>query len=235
MSNIGELHAAYVADPTPANLGAVVTALEPLIQSEISRYQGSRHLLRIQARKLAVNAIRTYDPAAGAKLTTWVVNGLQPLTRYGRRMTQGIRVPELVTRQAAEINAVRQRLIDDTGAEPSDEQLADAIGIPVKRIKHIQATAVPTTTEGFMEDIRPEEFLNDPVNPDGDPRLGAATSLVLDGLDEQDRKIFDWKTGRGGVQRQNQDIAAELGVSPAYISQRSNTIADQIINTVGNV
>jgi len=233
--DISELYAAYVADPTPQNLGAVVTALEPLLQSEISRYQGSRHLLRIQARKLAIIAIRSYDPTAGAKLTTWVVNGLQPLTRYGRRMTQGVRVPELVTRQAAEINAVRQRLIDDTGSEPTDVQLADAIGIPVKRIKHIQATALQTTTEGMMESANPEAFLNDPVAVDGDPRLHAATSMVLDSLEEQDRKIFEWKTGRGGVQRQNQDIAQELGVSPAYISQRSNAIADQIINTVENV
>ena len=220
---------AWLADPTPENMSKVVTALDPVLVTEAQRYPGPKDLLHTKAKSLAIKAVRTYNPQKGAALRSWVVTQLQPLSRYGQRL-RPVQVPEAVIRQSAELNATTERLHDQLSRMPTNEELADELGISVDRVTKLQRRNKPTVSESQVTMVGDSE--------EGAPDLPAviapktveyAAEAIYQDLDPRDRLIFDWKTGmHGREQLANQEIAARLGVTPALISQTSARIAKAI-------
>lgn len=218
----------WKTDPTPENLGKVVSAMDPVINSEIQRFTGPKPLLRSKARALAIKAVRSYDPASGAQLRSWVTTNLQPLSRYGQQL-RAVHAPEVAIRQAAEVNRVRMEMSDNLGRDPEDQELADEVGISVKRIKDIRRMVKPTISEGGMAEPQDEDSVAGMPAISQPNKLSLAEEMVYDSLSPRDKAIFDWKTGkRGKPLLSNQEIARRLGVTPALISQRSQGIAMQI-------
>lgn len=216
----------WVRDPTPDNMGKVVRALTPVINSEIQRYSGPKPMLKARAKSLAAGAVRSYDPSKGAHIRSWLVTQMQPLARYSQQL-KPVQIPEVANRQAAEVNRVRQQLSDELGREPSHIELADYTGLNPKRIKKLQEMVKPVIMESSFD-----------VAEDSERSLPGTTStntvnvseeMVYESLDERDKMIFDLKTGKHGrTALANQEIARRLGVTPALISQRTSQIAGQI-------
>jgi len=213
-------------EPTPENMASTVKALEPTINAEVQRYSGPKPLLRSKAMVLAAKAVKSYDPAQGAKLRSWVVTQLQPLSRYGQSL-RPIQASEVAIRQAAEVNRIREEMADRLDHEPSLEELADETGLSVRRIENIQKQVKPAVPEAvFIEGDAEGASLPGTVTSD---ILGTAEEMVYDSLTHRDKLIYDWKTGKHGKPTlSNQVIAKRLGVTPALISQRSQQIALQI-------
>ena len=217
----------WADDPTPENLANVITALEPTINSEVQRFSGPKPLLRGRAKTLAVKAIRTYDPASKAQLRSWVITQLQPLARYGQQL-RPVHAAEVAIRQAAEVNRIRGELGDELDRDPSPQELADATGISVTRIRKLREQVKPALTESVFTTGDSEDVSRLPGTTLPN-RLDTAEEVVYDSLDPRDKRIFDWKTGKHGKPALlNQEIAKRLGVTPAMISQRSQQIALQI-------
>ena len=124
----------WKTEPTPENMATVIAELDPMINAEIHRYPGPKPLLRGRARRLALDAVRSYDPASGAQLRSWVTTQLQPLSRYSNTL-KPIKLPEVAVRQAAEVHRLDRELADEMGHNPTDEELADHSGISVRRIQ----------------------------------------------------------------------------------------------------
>lgn len=217
----------WVADPSATNLGATLKALEPVINSEVYRYTGPKPLLRSKAKALAVGAIRSYNPDSGAHLKSWVVTQLQPLSRYSQQL-RTVKAPEVAIRQSAEVNRVTDELTYELGRPPSDVELADAVGISVKRIKHIRNVVVPSMTEGSTDPIAGDENTSSAPSTNEVNRVPVIEEAVYMSLDDTGKQIFDWKTGKGGKVLSNAEIARRLGISPAAVSQRSANMAEKI-------
>lgn len=216
----------WMKDPTPDNMGKVVRALSPVINSEIQRYSGPKPLLKAKAKSLAATAVRTYNPGKGAHIRSWLVTQLQPLARYSQQL-KPVQIPEVATRQAAEVNRVRQQLSDELGREPSHIELADYTGINPRRIKKLQEMVKPVVMESAF-DVAEDTERSLPGTTTTDT-LSVAEEMVYESLDDRDKMIFDLKTGKHGrTPVANQDIARRLGVTPALVSQRSSQIAGQI-------
>ena len=220
-------YAAWAKDPTPERLKAVLDDLDPTISAEVQRFSGPKPLLKSKARALAVKAIRSFDPAGGTRLRSWVVTQLQPLSRYNNSL-KPIYVPEEGSRKAYAVAQARERFVDETGRDPSDEELADRVGISVKRLNAVRK-AVPAT-------------VNEPQAEDGDDdtapeyavyrsdELRAASEAVYESLSDRDKLLFDLRTGlHGQTAASGLEIAKRLGVSPALVTQRANAIAQRIL------
>ena len=217
----------------PDSLAGVVAALSPTINAEIQRYQGPKPILRSRARSLAIGAIKTYDPSSGARLQSWVVTQMQPLSRYSKQL-QPLRMPEMATRQGAEIARVRSELSDELGHEPDEEELADATGLSVKRIKHVMSMSRPVTSEGSLAAAGADSGETWAPGVDTPRSLSTIEDAVYESLTARDKAIFDMKTGKHGKTAiSNQQIAARFGVTPALVSQRTQAIAMQIANLAG--
>jgi RNA polymerase primary sigma factor len=214
-------------EPTPDNMARVVDALSPTINAEVQRYSGSKPIIRGKAKTLAIKAVKSYDPQHGAALRSWVVTQMQPLSRYNQQM-RPLRTSELAIRQAAEAHRLRTELSDNLGREPSDEEVADEIGLSVKRVrdlkKNVKATIYETAFES--QDQEGASLLPGTVETD---KVDMAEAIVYESLPSRDRTIYDLKVGRHGKTAiPNHQIAKRLGVTPALISQRSALIAAQI-------
>ena len=218
----------YIKAPTPQTLGAVLKALDPTINSEIHRFQGPKPLLRSKARTLAVKAIKSYNPAAGAQLRSWVTTQLQPLARYGQQM-RPVKAPEVAIRQAAQINRVTMEMSDTLGRDPTDDEIADEVGISAKRVRNLKSMVTPSVSEGTMSAAEDEDMVQGLPAVSQPDRLKFTEEVVYEALGDRDKMIFDLKTGKHGrTMLSNQEIARRLGVTPALISQRSLAIAMQI-------
>ena len=212
---------------TPEALAKVVNALDPVINSEIQRYNGPKPLLRSRAKLLTINAVKTYKPEMGAHLRSWVVTQLQPLSRYGQQL-RPVHASEMAIRQAAELHRIEKEYGDTHGRNPTLAELADEVGIPVNRINKIRNQVKPSVSESTYMEADDEEGKSMPGTQAPDV-LGMAEEIVYDSLSPRDRVIYDLKTGRHGKPTvANQEIAKRLGVTPALISQRSQQIALQI-------
>lgn len=220
-------YSAWAKSPTPENLKAVLDDLDPTINSEIQRFSGPKPLLRSRARVLAVKAIRSYDPGGGAKLRSWVVTQLQPLSRYNNAL-KPVYAPEDAARKAYAVAKARDSFIDEYGRDPTDDELADMVGISVGRLRKVQEMTPATVNEPQVSDSDDDTVPDYAVyrtNP-----VRAARDAVYGGLGDRDRRIFDLRTGSHGQRAMaGQDIASLLKVSPAFVTQRANAIADRIL------
>ena len=219
---------AWKLDPTPDNMARVITSLEPTINSEVQRYQGSKPILRGRAKVLATKAVHKYDPSHGAKLRSWVVTQLQPLSRYGQQM-RPIHASEMAIRQAAEVNRIKEEMSEELGRDPTDEEIADKTGISVARIKKVQKDVMATVPESSFTETSEEDggkSMPGVIAPDV---ITTAKEMVYESLSPRDKQIYDWKIGAHGKSvLANQVIARRLGITPALVSQRSKQIAYQI-------
>lgn len=223
----------WVREQTPENMSKLLDALAPTINSEVTRYSGSPTLLRSKAKVLAVNAIKTYNPMQGTKLSSWVVTGLKPLARYSIKQ-RDIKIPEVAARQAAELDSVSRRMSEELGRDPTDEELADETGLSVKRIRSVRSKAVASVTSGRFDEQEGEDASLAPAVQKSDP-IPFAQEAVYQGLSDMDRFIFDAATGSHGVKQLPAiEVAGRLGVSPATVSQKAKAIGNQIAYVVNH-
>ena len=215
------------------DLSKVLDDLSPSVTAEVHRYAGAGKsnlsLLRSKAKLLTVKAIKSFDPTQGAKLKSWVVTQMQPLQRYAQQL-KPVYIPEVSYRQSAEVHSVRQRMTDDLGRAPTDEEMADEIGLNPNQIRKLTNAARPTMYESEL--VGPEESGGGEFSPavSFTNPMGEASEVVYDSISDRDRQIFNWTTGKNGkAQISNIEIAKRLGITPSLVSQRAKWIANKIL------
>lgn len=218
----------WLIDPSAQNMGKVLQDLDPVLTAESARYSGGP-VLKTKAKLLAVDAVRRFDPTRGAQLKSWVVTQLQPLSRYKQQMTP-LRVPEAAARKAAELNRVQRELAEEYGHNPSDDELSDRVGIPVKRILKLRDMSRAVSSEaGLRQNDGADEASQSPAVTVADTGLTDAADAVYAELDPRSRFIYDASIGGHGKPILSKlQIAAKLGVTPAFISQQSAATARRI-------
>ena len=224
----------WIENPTKENMANIIKDLDYTITSEIQGYKGPKSLLKGRAKMLAASAVKTYDPASKAHLKSWIVTNLQPLRRYSNQLSPEY-TPEVTGRDAAELNKRKLELEDDLGYEPSAQDLADHIGMNIKKVKRLQKATrvimnngqIPTDAETGSPTFT-EPGIND--------NLGEAIEVVTSSLDPRDLKIYKYSQGsRNNPPMSGIEIAKRLGVSAAYISNRLKDIRQRIVQVESNV
>lgn len=232
MSTYREAYDKWVQNQTPENMAGVLSAFAPTINSEIQRFEGPKPLLRSRGKILAMKAIRTYNPMSGANLNSWVVTNLQQLSRYGQKL-RDVKAPEMAIRRGAELNRVTQELTDSLGRTPTDEELADEIGINVAKIGKLREKTRASVNSSAFDQVSDDSESFDP-GVIQTSQVPFASEAVYMSLNDRDKLIYDMRTGsHGSRQYSSGDIAARLGVSGAAVSQRADQIARQIAGLAG--
>lgn len=221
----------WLKDPTPSNMAKVMQGLDPVIKAEASRYGGGP-VMETRAKSLAVGAIRSFNPQSGNKLSSWVINQMRPLSRY-KNTTQTVRIPEVASARAYEINLKAQEYKDEHGREPTDEQLADFSGISKVHIKKLRDKRMAALTEGSMTTMVDSESASGglpSVESTSDHTMDAAQN-VYETLNEQERLVYDHTTGLNNKPiLPKKDIADLLGVSAPRVSTIASDIAGRIVD-----
>jgi DNA-directed RNA polymerase specialized sigma subunit len=214
---------AWSKTPTPENASTLLNDLEPVISTGISRFAEGRKdpLIHSHARRLTLDALRTYQPTAGTQLSTHVINHLQGLRRVSKQQSQMLHVPERAAMDQAYLHGSATELEDKLGREPSIIELADHSGFSPTKIERLRRY-MPGIAEGSIPEtaeVQPLAMMN-PV----DKSMHYAKLLHTE-LQPRDQKIMEWTLGLyGGRKLDNEAIAAKLGITPGAISQRKSLI-----------
>lgn len=221
-------YAKWLNEPTPENMGQVLKSVDPILISEVQRYSGPNNILHSKAKSLAVKAIKSYDPSKGTKLRSWITTQLKPLSRYSQQL-QPVKTPEMVRRQAAEINTINERLKDRLGRTPTLDELADESGLSKTKIERVQSRVKPAMSESEFTSSLSDNNEDEMPAMQFPSQNDYAFEAVYQDLNPREKVITDWKIGAHGKDRlSNQEIAKRLGVTPAVISQITNRVVKKI-------
>lgn len=210
--NDDRLYATWKSTHSGQDLEALLRSLEPLIQAEVGRRAGTlaRDLLVIQAKKIAVDAIKSYQPSMGVKISTHVTNQLQRLSRVNYAHQNAARIPEHSMLQFHSVNIAKEDFRAAEGRDPSDEELGDALKWSPKKVQQFQSQFARSE---LVESIdTPGDMF---ISSNHDPRV----DYVYMSLSPRQKQIFEMTTGYGGRKRMsNAQIQQQLGITLGTLS-----------------
>lgn len=223
-----EPYDAFKKANSPEGNAAFLKTIHPIIGDAINAHVGqSNPLLVSQARRMALNAARNYDPKR-SRLKTHLFNQLQGLKRVNRSQTQILKVPERVALDKYHLDNFNQELIDKLAREPTDEELANHSGMSLKRIAKVRSYN-PAVAEGTLEAATPTQEVLGGVRDPRKERMSMWQQIVYDDLSPTDKMIMEHTLGMNGRKPMaNQDIAKKLNRSPGLISQRKKFIQSML-------
>lgn len=224
---------AWRAKPDPVAMAAVVDALGNDLERELAtRPEAHRPLLRQHGRIMMAKAVQSYDPERGAALPSWARTNLRELSRTEHKL-RPVSVSQDVARMGAELNRVRGELGLELLRDPDDDELASASGMSVRTLRDLRAKMPPVVSDSQLAGDDPENTSAPGVLLPS--AFASAAELVLNGLPEREQRILLAKTGfRGTPVKTNNELAAELKLSPAMISRISADLAARV-NEVSRV
>ena len=215
---------AWKRNPNPANMSAAIKSVKPLIDRSVRGVgHASPEMMSAEAKRLAIGAIKSYDPQHGTALTTHVYNHLRPLRGYSEMTTAAIDRTRTDNTLAKRFLEARSTLGQTLNREPTDDEMTDHLKCRHKDLEKMRRVAV-----GEM----PEEDYSTHASADpGDAAAGLWADYVYSELPPMDKKIFEMKTGRNGqTLMSTTEVAAKLGLSEEYVNRRAGNIAGKIVD-----
>jgi DNA-directed RNA polymerase specialized sigma subunit len=205
--------------PTDANYAAVFDEVKPIIDSAMTSFAGGDKSLRTRANILTAEAIRSWDPKAGAALRSHVYSRLQRLQRVRAERGAAVRIPENVETDKRAVARFTSEYRDRQGVDPDLDEITDGTSISKRRIMRTRTREYPEGTQSTDKGDLPATKGKADVWRD----------YVYHDLDARGKKVFELTTGYNGSEIVSKtEIARRLNVTPAAVSLRVNQIIRQL-------
>lgn len=236
-NSVESTYTSWQQDQSMENLNKVVAALRPTINYALAQYQAvGDPYIETQAKILTAQAIKNYDPSYNVTLPTYVTSQLRKLSRIVREARNPIQIPERMSYEIAELNEAEAKLTEEMGGkEPDVQQLADYMGVSVKKIEQIRKARLKQVSEGqYYGSENADTESEDAASLEGEAQskpdyAHEAIAYVHSVSDYRERKVLEWSTGYGGAPiLSQQEIAQKLQISQSQVSRIMAKLAAEI-------
>jgi RNA polymerase primary sigma factor len=180
-----------------------------------------------------MKAVERFDPKKGGKLSTygsWWIK--QSIKRALANQSKTIRLPVHLVDKISKMRRLAMKLQEELGREPTDEELADELGMTSARVQQMRMAAVrPASLDApigdddsnnFSDVVQDENATSPYENLEDKTVIGMLQDMVKH-LDEREATILRYRFGLdGGAEKTLEEVGEKFGVTRERVRQIQN-------------
>jgi RNA polymerase primary sigma factor len=180
-----------------------------------------------------MKAVERFDPKKGGKLSTygsWWIK--QAIKRALANQSKTIRLPVHLVDKISKMRRVGMKLQEELGREPTDEELADELGMTAARVRQMRLAAIrPASLDAPIgddesnnfADVVEDENATSPYENLEDKTVTGMLQDMVKHLDEREATILRYRFGLdGGSEKTLEEVGEKFGVTRERVRQIQN-------------